>query len=181
MLDVGRWHGALLVLWWMRRGCSTVSKFSCVRRASGRVGWPPISSTIRQLGRGGVLHHMGGTNYGGGAPKEHEDEKIRVKRSALNVQAAAHFRGVEGNRDQALKNAKLLSQLHVAKKSTELYTLGCASGKAAIFVFDTGIHLVFLAKSRAFVEQELWEEDMQMEGLYAECDDEAACESGLQL
>ena len=32
----------------------------------------------------------------------------------------------------------------------------------------------------AFVEQEIWKEDQQMEELYAECDAEAAYGSGLQ-
>ena len=100
----------------------------------------------RETGNGGVSHHVGGTRYRNGAPQEHGYDDIRAKRDDLPRQAAAFFKGDSGHCAQALKNAKNLAQQVTHR--TELYTLECASGRAAIFVGDTTIHLVFLAKSR---------------------------------
>ena len=100
----------------------------------------------RETGNGGVSHHVGGTRYRNGAPQEHGYDDIRAKRDDLPRQAAAFFKGDSDHCAQALKNAKNLAQQVTHR--TELYTLECASGKAAIFVGDTTIHLVFLAKSR---------------------------------
>jgi hypothetical protein len=89
---------------------------------------------------------MRGATYSNGAPTEHEHEKIKAKKDGLSAQAVAHFGGVESHAVQARKNANNLTRQ--ATNSTELYTLVCASGRAAIFVSDSTIHLVFLAKSR---------------------------------